>query len=57
MTETARDLEAEILDLEREIARLRLAREKATYRLEQAVREQERLARHLVYIQREDGAA
>ena len=35
MNDTARDdIEAEVLELEREISRLRLTREKATYKLE-----------------------
>jgi hypothetical protein len=47
-----RSLEAEILALEREISRLRLIRERATYRLEQAVRERDRVARHLASLVR-----
>jgi hypothetical protein len=57
MTDTARDLSAELLDLERQIAHLRIVRERATYKLERAVRERDRLARHLLYLAKEDGAA
>ncbi len=43
---TRRSLEDELTRLEAEIGRQRLIREKATYRLEQAVRELDRLVRH-----------
>src|SRR5215212_9751729 len=57
MNDTARDLETELLEVERQIAHLRLVREKATYKLERAVRERDRLARHLLYLAKEEGAA
>jgi hypothetical protein len=56
--ETARrSLEDELAELEAEIGRQRLIRERATYRLEQAVRERDRIARHLVSLARQKGAA
>jgi hypothetical protein len=54
--ETLRSIEAELLELETEIGRQRLIREKATYKLERLVREQDRVARHLASV-RTDGAA
>ena len=50
-------LSDELTQLEAEIGRQRLIREKATYRLEQALRERDRLARHLLYLAKEEGAA
>ncbi len=55
--ENLRSIEAELLELETEINRQRLVREKATYKLEQALREQDRLARHLVALVQDEGAA
>jgi catechol-2,3-dioxygenase len=51
-------LEDDLLELETEISRQRLIRERSTYRLEQAVRERDRLARHVEHlIQESEGAA
>jgi hypothetical protein len=53
----------ELARLEAEIGRLRLTRERTTYRLEQRVRERDRVARHLASLAQEevgdglDGAA
>lgn len=53
----------ELTRLEAEIGRLRLTRERATYRLEQRVRERDRVARHVASLAQEeagdglDGAA
>jgi hypothetical protein len=62
--ETARrSLEDELTRLEGEISRQRLIRERATYKLEWAVRERDRIARHLASLTQEevgdglDGAA
>ncbi len=55
--ETLEDLGSEMTALEIEICRQRLIRERATYRLEQAVRERDRIARHLASLAREEGAA
>ena len=56
--ETLTVLGDELTRLEAEISRLRLTRERATYKLEQAVRERDRLARHLLlYLAKEEGAA
>ncbi|HVF02130.1 MAG TPA: hypothetical protein VNA27_12470 [Rubrobacteraceae bacterium] len=55
--ETLRNLEDEINRLEAEVSRLRLLRSRTTYKLEQALREQDRLARHLVTLVQNDGAA
>ena len=46
-----------LTQLEAEISRLRLTRERVTYRLEQAVRERDRVARHLASLVRKEGAA
>jgi hypothetical protein len=54
--ETMRDLETELGELEAEIERQRLTRERAIYRLEQALRERARLDRHLALLKREEGA-
>ena len=48
-------LSDELTQLEAEIGRQRLIREKATYRLEQALRERDRLSRHLASLAREEG--
>jgi hypothetical protein len=55
--ETMGALGAELTELEAEISRQRTIRERATYRLEQAVRERDRLARHLASATGEKGAA
>jgi hypothetical protein len=47
----------ELTQLEAEISRLRLTRERATYKLEQAIRERERVARHLASLVHNEGAA
>jgi len=47
-------IEDELLEAEQEISRLRLIREKTTYKLEQNLRERERLCRHLAILDRED---
>ena len=47
--ETLKSIEAELLELEAEIGR-RLIREWATYKLSRLLREQNRLAGHLVSI-------
>ncbi len=43
----------ELTRLEAEIARLRLTRKRATYRLEQRVRERDRVARQLASLTRD----
>ena len=54
--ETLRGLPDELTQLEAEISRLRLVRERATYKLERVVRD--RVARHLASLARnEEGAA
>ena len=53
--ETLKSIEAELLELEAEIGRQRLIRERATYKLSRLLREQDRLARHLVSIVQGDG--
>ncbi len=45
----------ELTRLEAEIGRLRLTRERATYRLEQRVRERDRVARNLASLAQEHG--
>ena len=50
-------LGAELTQLEAEISRLRLTRERATYKLEQAVRERDCVARHLSSLVHNEGAA
>jgi hypothetical protein len=61
--ETLNDFGDELARLEGEIGRLRLTRESLTYRLEQRVRERDRVARHLASLALEevgdglDGAA
>ena len=56
-------LGTELTRLEAEIGRLRLTRERTTYRLEQRLRERDRVARHLATLVQEgaidglDGAA
>jgi hypothetical protein len=47
----------ELARLEAEIGRLRLTRERATYRLEQRICERDRVARHLASMARGGGAA
>jgi hypothetical protein len=47
----------ELTRLEVAISRLRVTRERTTYRLEQAVRERDRVARHLTTLAKEEGAA
>ena len=53
---TINALSTELTELEAEISRLRLTREKATYKLERAVRERDRVARHLASLAGEEGA-
>jgi hypothetical protein len=50
-------LGAELTGLDAEISRQRLIRERATYRLEKAVREWDRLARHFASATREEESA
>ena len=47
----------ELTRLEAEIARLRLSRERSTYRLEQRLRERDRVARHLAQVMTQDEGA
>jgi hypothetical protein len=47
----------ELNSLEAETSRLRLTRERATYKLEQAIRERDRVARHLASLVHNEGAA
>jgi hypothetical protein len=54
---TRHSLEDELTQLEAEIGRQRLIREKATYRLEWAVRERDRLRRHLASLIQDESAA
>jgi predicted nucleic acid-binding Zn-ribbon protein len=51
--DTSAALVIELDELEAEISRLRQVRERATYRLEQALRERDRLSRHLAATSRE----
>jgi hypothetical protein len=53
--QTQDDLSAELVAIEIEIARQRLTREESTYRLEQLLRERDRLSRHLRVLASEDG--
>ncbi len=53
--ETLKSIEAQLLELEAEIGRQRLIRERATYKLSRLLREQDRLAGHLVSIVLGDG--
>jgi hypothetical protein len=55
--ETLNDFGDELARLEGEIGRQRLIRERATYNLEQAIRERDRIARHLESMISEEGAA
>ena len=48
--ETLKSIEAQLLELEAEIGRQRLIRERATYKGSRLLREQDRLAGHLVSI-------
>jgi hypothetical protein len=48
--ETLKSIEAELLELEAEIGRQRLIRERAMYKLSRMLREKDRLAGHLVSI-------
>jgi hypothetical protein len=54
--ETRTELVAELDERELEISRQRLIRERATYRLEQLLRERDRLTRHLASLDRAEGA-
>jgi hypothetical protein len=47
---TLSDLYTELTSLEAEISRLRLVGERATYKLEQAVREHDRVGRHICVL-------
>ena len=53
--ETLKSIEAQLLELEAEIGRQRLIRERAPYKLSRLLREQDRLAGHLVSIVLGDG--
>ena len=53
--ETLKSIGAELLELEVEIGWQRLIRERTTYKLSRLLREQDRLARHLVSIVQGDG--
>jgi hypothetical protein len=53
--ETLKSIEAELLELEAEIGRQRLIRERAPYKLSRLLREQDRLAGRLVSIVLGDG--
>ncbi len=53
--ETLKSIEAQLLELEAEIGRQRLIRERATYKLSRLLREQDRLAGHLVSTVLGDG--
>ncbi len=56
--ETARrSLEDELAELEAEIGRQRLIRERATYLLEQNLKERDRLRRDLASLARDESAA
>ena len=48
------EIEVALVAAEQEISRLRLVRERTNYRLEQALRERERLHPHLLALERED---
>jgi hypothetical protein len=48
------DIEVELTAKEREIASLRIYRDRNAHQLEKALRERERLYRHLAAINRED---
>ena len=47
-------IEDELVSTEQYIARLRICRDRTSYKLEQALRERERLYRHLAIVTRED---
>lgn len=53
--ETLKSIEAQLLELGAEIGRQRLIRERAPYKLSRLLREQDRLAGHLVSIVLGDG--
>jgi hypothetical protein len=55
--ETLTVLEDELSELDSEIDRQRLIRARATYRLEQMIKERDRLARHLGATSAGEGAA
>jgi hypothetical protein len=48
------EIEVALVAAEQEISRLRLVRERTSYKLEQTLRERERLYRHLSALERED---
>jgi prefoldin subunit 5 len=54
---TRRSVEDEITNLKDEIAHLLDARNEVTHKLEQAVRERDRLACHVASLAQEEGAA
>ena len=54
MGEIRVELEDELVAAEREISCLRVIRDRISYKLEQTLRERERLRRHLSAIERED---
>jgi hypothetical protein len=53
MTVSRSEIEVELVAAEQEISSLRLIRERASYKLEQALRERERLYRRLSALERE----
>ena len=50
------ELEDELVAAEREIASLRMTRDRISHKLEQTLRERERLSRHLSALAREDNS-
>jgi hypothetical protein len=55
-TDTLTDIATELSELDAEIRRLLLTRERTTYKLEQAIRERDRLTRHIASSTRETHA-
>jgi hypothetical protein len=47
-------IEMELVAAERDLGRLRLIRDRATHRIQDLVREQQRLRNHLAVLERED---
>jgi len=54
MGELRAEIEDEIVSTEREIARLRICKERIAHQLEKVLRERERLYRHLAVLDRQD---